>query len=114
MATPNLALPTAPAGATDISIAYNEAVQIIDALSPLVVQSMALTAPPTTVAGDVGKRWIPAATATGAWAGHEGKVALCTAADVWKFITAPVWHYARNLATNSDFRQTAVGTWTAV
>ena len=111
MATPNLALPTAPAGATDISIAYNEAVQIIDALSPLVVQSMALTAPPTTVAGDVGKRWIPAATATGAWAGQEGKVALCTAPDVWKFIPAPVWTYARDLNTSTDKRQVSVGVW---
>lgn len=114
MATPNLNLPNTPAGATDISVAYNEAIQIIDALLPLVVQSMALTAPPSTVSGDVGKRWIVAAAPTGVWAGQAGKVALCTAADTWKFITAPVWHYARNLATNSDFRQTAAGTWTAV
>lgn len=114
MATPNLNLPNVPAGATDVSVAYNESMQIIDALLPLVVQSMALTAPPSTLAGDVGKRWIVAAAPTGAWVGQAGKVALCTAADTWKFISAPVWHYARNLATNSDFRQTAVGTWTAV
>lgn len=114
MATPSLNLPNVPPGATDISVAYNEAVQTIDALVPLVVQSMALTAPPSTLAGDVGKRWIVAAAATGAWAGQSGKVALCTGADTWRFIAAPVWHYARNLATNSDFRQTAVGTWAAV
>lgn len=114
MATPNLGLPNTPAGATDISVAYNEAVQIIDALLPLVVQSMALITPPSTLAGDVGKRWIPAAGATGAWAGQAGKVALCTAPDTWKFITAPVWTYARNLATSTDFRQTAADTWTAV
>lgn len=114
MTTPNLGLPNTPAGATDVSVAYNEAMQIIDALMPLVVQSMALTTPPSTLAADVGKRWIPATGATGAWSGQDGKVALCTAADVWKFISAPVWIYARNLDTSTDFRQTALGTWTAV
>lgn len=114
MATPNLNLPTSPAGATDISVNYNETIQIVDALFPLVVQAMDLTAPPTTVSGDVGKRWLVAASATGAWAGQDGKVALCTAADVWKFIAVPVWHYLRDLDTAADYRQTAAGTWTAV
>lgn len=114
MATPNLKLPNTPPGATDISVAYNEAVQTIDALVPLVVQSMALTAPPSTLASDVGKRWIVAAAATGAWAGQSGKVALCTGADTWRFIEAPLWHYARDLGSATDYRQTAVGTWTVV
>lgn len=114
MATPNLKLPNTPPGATDISVAYNEAVQTIDALVPLVVQAMDLTAPPSTLAGDAGKRWLVPVGATGAWAGQAGKVALCTGADTWRFIEAPLWHYARDLDSAADYRQTAPGTWTAV
>lgn len=114
MSTPNLGLPVTPPGATDVSVAFNEAMQKIDALFPLVVQAIDLTAAPSTSSGDVGKRWIPAAGATGVWAGHEGEVALCTAADVWEFVPAPLWHYARDLDSAADYRQTAPGTWTIV
>jgi len=89
MATPNIALPTVPNGQTNISAAYNAAMQTLDALLPLVIQDKDLNAPPVTVGGDVGKRWIVGPAPTGAWTGHANEIALCTAATVWAFIVAP-------------------------
>lgn len=113
MSTPNVNLPDMPSDSFQPSVPFNEAMQTIDALLPLAVQSMALTAPPATVAGDAGKRWIPATGATGAWSGHVGDVALCTGADLWVFIEPPPYIVAYNIATGTEFRNIA-GTWTAV
>lgn len=113
MATPNLNLPTVPNGQTNISAAYNEAMQIIDALTPLAVQDKDLAAPPTTTGGDVGKRWIVAAAATGAWAGQSGKIALCTAADVWAFINPPPFVVAYVIDEAEEYRNMS-GTWTII
>lgn len=110
MATPNLALPTSPSGATDISAAYNEAVQIIDALLPLVVEDKDLNAPPTTVSGDIGKRWIIGTVPTGAWAGKAGQVALCTDANAWKYIVAPLYTKATVLdEVAAEYRREPTG-----
>lgn len=87
MATPNLGLPTSPNGATDIAVAYNPAMMLLDAVTQMSVQALTPT-PPTTVApGDVGKVWLIADSATGAWVGKDGQVALCTAANVWAYFT---------------------------
>lgn len=104
MATPNLNLPTTPAGATNISIAYNDAMKIIDAVNPLIVIDITVAAPPTTVSGDAGKRWIVAGSATGTWAGHENEIALCTDADVWFFIPPIVGWRLYNLADGIYYR----------
>jgi hypothetical protein len=71
------------------SAPFNEAMQRLDAISPLLVQDNALTAPPTTADTDAGKRWIVGAAATDAWAGQDNNVALCTGANLWVFI--PPW-----------------------
>lgn len=113
MPTPNIGLPTTPTGATNISIAYNEAVQIIDALLPLVVQDKDLTTPPVTTGSDIGKRWLPASTATGAWAGHENHIALCTAANVWAFITPPPYIVAYVIDEGAEYRRVG-GAWVPV
>jgi hypothetical protein len=105
MATPNLSLQTAPNGSSNVSAAYNDSMQKIDAVLPLVVQTMALTAPPATVLADIG--------ATGAWAGQAGKIALCTAADVWAFIAAPPRTSAYNEADGLYYRLDG-GVWTAL
>lgn len=104
MPTPNIGLPVAPGGATDLSVAFNNAMQIIDALLPLVVQDKDLSAPPVTVGGDVGKRWIVGAAPTGAWAGHANKIALCTAANVWQFIAPPPYIIAYVIDETIDYR----------
>lgn len=113
MATPNLNLPTAPNGSTNVSVPLNGSTQIIDAVLPLVVQSLTITVPPVTVGGDVGKRWIVPAGATGAWAGQTGKVALCTAATVWAFIAVPPRTSAYNEADGLYYRYDG-GAWVAV
>lgn len=86
MSTPNIGLQTVPNGSTNISAAYNDAMQVLDALTQLAVLDKDLNAPPATVAGDAGKRWIVAAGPTGAWAGQAKAVALCTGANVWRFL----------------------------
>lgn len=113
MATPNLNLPTVPNGQTNISAAYNEAIQILDALTALAVQDKDLAAPPATVGGDVGKRWIVAASPTGAWAGQAGKIALCTAANVWAFITPPQYIVAYVIDETAEYRRIG-SAWTLV
>lgn len=104
MPTPNIKLPIAPGGATDLSVAFNAAMQIIDALTPLVVQDKDLNAPPGTASGDVGRRWIVGSSPTGAWAGHAGEIALCTAANVWQFIVPPPFITAYVVDEGIDYR----------
>lgn len=113
MPTPILGLITISSGQTDLSTAYNDAMQILEALNPLVVQDKDLNAPPTTVSGDVGKRWIVGSAPTGAWATHAGKIALCTAADVWRFITAPPYQIAYVIDETAEYRLIG-STWTIV
>lgn len=113
MSTPNANLPEMPQNSFQPSVPFNQAMQTIDALLPLAVESMALTAPPSTGTGDAGKRWIPAAGATGAWAGKAGQVALCTGVGLWVFILPPPYIVAYNIADGIEYRNMA-GTWTAV
>lgn len=113
MTTPNLNLPEIAQNSFNLAPAYNSSMQIVDALFPLVVQSMTVTAPPATVLGDVGKRWIPATGATGAWAGQAGKVALCVGVNLWAFIAPPQYITAKNLADGSTY-QYVTTTWTAI
>ena len=111
MPTPILNLPIAPGGATDLSVAFNQAMQILEAFTPLVVQDKDLSAPPATVAGDVGNRWIIGAAPTGAWAGHAYEIALCTAAGVWQFIAPPAYITAYVIDEAIDYRYDGVA-WT--
>lgn len=109
MSTPNISLPTVPGGATDVSVAFNQAMQIVDALLPLVIQDKDLSTPPSTTSGDVGKRWIVGASPSAAWAGQATKIALCTAAGVWQFITPPpfIQAWVIDEAVNYRFNGTA-------
>lgn len=86
MSTPNLGMPNVPTGTLEPSVPLNDALQLLDAVVQLAVEDKDLTAPPTTVSGDAGKRWIVGGSATGAWSGHDGEIALCTGAVLWRFI----------------------------
>lgn len=85
MSTPNLGMPNVPTGTLEPSVPLNDALQLLDAVVQLAVEDKDLTAPPTTVSGDVGKRWIVGGSATGAWTGHDAEIALCTGADLWRY-----------------------------
>lgn len=84
--TPNLDLELVPANSFQPWESINDTLQLIDALLHLAVLDKDENDPPTTVSGDAGKRWIVGSTPTGAWAGYAGYVALCTGADLWRFI----------------------------
>ena len=111
--TPNLGLSLVPGNSLQPSIPTNESLQIIDALLQLAVQDKDLNAPPVTVSGDVGKRWIVGPTPTGAWAGQANKIALCTAAGLWLFITPKIGFKGWVIDESLDYRFVA-GAWSAV
>lgn len=111
--TPNLNLELVPADSFQPWVAVNDALQVIDALVQLAVVSRTLSAPPTTVSGDVGKRWIVAAAPTGAWSGHATDVALCTGADLWRFIPAREGFEAWSIADTAKYRFTG-GAWVLI
>lgn len=94
--TPNLDLTTVPTGTLEPSGPINDALQILDAVIQLSVEAADLTVPPTTIADDAGKRWIVADSATGAWSGHDGEVALCTGSTLWRFIVPGEGWFAWN------------------
>lgn len=109
--TPNLDLPTAPAGNFNISAMYNDAMQVLDALAQLAVLDKDLTAPPVTVDGDKGKRWLIATGATGAWAGQPaGTIALCTAATLWRYLPPKEGYTAWVVDEALEYRYEA-GVW---
>jgi hypothetical protein len=71
--SPNLELPYLAAAQAQKHVTHNEALRALDALVQLAVLDRDLVAPP--VSADNGDRYIVAAAATGAWAGHAGRVA---------------------------------------
>lgn len=80
--TPHLALPLLAAAQAQKHVTHNEALALLDAAAQLAVLDRTRTAPPAaSVPGD---RHIVAAGATGAWAGHEGEIALHDGG--WRFL----------------------------
>lgn len=72
--TPRLALPAIEAAQAQKHVTHNEALVLLDALTQLTVESRTLTAPPGSPAE--GSCYIPAASATGAWSGWAGDIAV--------------------------------------
>ncbi len=62
-------------------VTHNEALRILDVLSSLLLASRVVSDPPS--APTDGQAWLVAATATGAWVGQEGKIAIYV--DGWSF-----------------------------
>lgn len=71
--TPNLLLPFIMPQQAQKFVTHNAALDALDALVMLAVASRTLAAPPSAPAE--GDRYIPAAGATGAWAGKDGMLA---------------------------------------
>ena len=79
--TPRLALPLIAAAQAQKHVTHNEALVALDTLSHLLIQRRDLTAPPGAADGDC---YLPAAGAVGAWAGHDGEIALALDGG-WRF-----------------------------
>lgn len=71
--TPNLKLPYLIAAQAQKHVTHNEALRALDALVQLSVLDRDVTEPPAAPAD--GERYIIAANATGAWAGHDSEIA---------------------------------------
>jgi len=72
--TPHLALPYIDAAQAQKHVTHNEALDLIDALAQLAVESRTVAAPPGSPAD--GARYIPAAGASDDWTGWDGTLAL--------------------------------------
>ena len=106
--SPRLSLPYIAPQQAQKHVTHNEAIRALDILVQPVVKSRTTTVPPgSPVSGDT---YIVAPSATGAWAGEDGKIATCVDGG-WDFITpADGW-----LAYVDDTAQIAVcqsGAWT--
>jgi hypothetical protein len=71
--SPNLRLPYIAAAQAQKHVTHNEAVRALDAMAQLGVVSRAVAAPPPSPAD--GDRYLLPAGASGAWSGHDGKIA---------------------------------------
>ena len=72
--TTRLALPRIAAAQAQKHVTHNDALEIVDALMHLTVESRALSAPPADP--EAGARYLVVASAGGAWSGHDGAIAV--------------------------------------
>lgn len=100
MTTPNLELVELVSNQSNSHNNYNESLKILDAMVQPVVLNMTLTAPPGSPSN--GDRYVPAATATGAWAGYEDDIAYYY--DGWTFISPQVGWPVYDVNTGSYLR----------
>lgn len=88
-ATHNLELPYIMPSQAQKHVTHNEALQMVDALLQLTLQSAALSAPPAEPADGV--RYLVGAAAGGAWAGWEGSIAAFIDGAWTRFQPKPGW-----------------------
>jgi hypothetical protein len=87
--TPHLALPLLAAAQAQKHVTHNEALVFLDALVHLAVKERGRSAPPGAPAD--GDRYLVGDGATGAFAGHEGSIALFDL-GAWRFFSPnPGW-----------------------
>lgn len=97
MTTPNLSMLELVTNQQNPENIYNDNLATVDTLLQLVVIDTTLTAPPGSPTD--GDRYIPAATATGAWAGHENEIAYYYGG--WYFFTPELGWTTYNLDSGS-------------
>lgn len=77
------ALPLLQPGQAQKEVFHNEALTAVDLLLEAAVEGPPSAAPPATP--EIGQCWIVAAGASGAWTGHEDRIAGWTAGG-WRFL----------------------------
>ncbi len=105
--TPRLLLPHILVNQSQKEVTHNEALNRLDALIALTVESLDLGAPPATP--NEGETWIVGPAASAAWAGQEGMLAQWLA-GAWAFYPAPdgMRAWLRDRAVEARFE---AGTW---
>lgn len=71
--TPNLSMPFIMPAQAQKHVTHNEAIELLDTVVHLALESAATTVPPPAPAE--GQAWGLAASASGAWAGKDGQIA---------------------------------------
>jgi hypothetical protein len=89
-------------------LTHNEALARIDALLHPVVQQQ-LAVPPSPVDADIGKCWLIATGATGAWTGKSGQLALWIGGG-WRYLAPVEAMRIRSTANGTDLIWTG-GQW---
>lgn len=98
--TARFGLPLLFAGQAQKESFVNEAHALTDALMHCAIEAIAADPP---VAPADGKNWLVAAGASGAWAGHDGKLA-CRQGGNWLFVAPLDGMRVLNRATGQDLR----------
>ena len=105
-ATPRLALPLLFVGQAQKEDFVNEALAMVDGLMHCAVENQ-LIAPPATPTD--GQAWLIGTSATGAWSGQDGNLAL-RQLDQWLFVVPRDGMQCLNKATGQQITRIA-GTW---
>lgn len=104
MTTPNLGLSEWQQNQAQPHVTVNTDLRILDCLTQLRIIDRTLTEPPSdSDAPSEGDCYIPAATATGDWAGHEDDVAMYIG-GAWVFRTPLVGWRGYCVAESTDIR----------
>lgn len=107
MPLPNLSLPQMESAQSQKHITHNEALEILDAVVQLVVQSFSETTPP--LSPTEGQVWAIALGAVNDWAGQSGNLAVWSNGG-WLFVTPrPGWR----AALGTDLRVWDGAAWSA-
>ncbi len=107
MTTPILDLDEWEEAQAQPQITVNEALRWLECFAQLIVESQAVTNPPTATDGD---RYIVGAAATDEWSGHDGEIALAMD-NAWAFREAPEGALAYVKDEDASFRYLG-GIWT--
>lgn len=108
-ATPRLSLPLLATAQAQKEVTHNEALTLIDALVQTAVIDGPQSDPPVTpTPGDC---WLVGTAATGAWTGHDMKLAIWTAGG-WRFVGPRVGMRVARLSDGMVLRFVA-GLWMA-
>lgn len=107
--SPTLSLPYLQPSQAQKHVTHNEALDVLDLVVQLCVQSFDDTDPPATPAeGDV---YVPASGATGAWAGRDGEMAVWRD-GIWQFLVAQTGWRAWDIASE-ELRVWTGSAWAA-